>query len=706
MKPGRIILQKIKSFLLPIKRCFSLLGEKLTSHPFVFVFTEGIILNFLIECMGRHSLTEGIIHIWDSPAVFLYNAFIIGFVLSFCVFFRKRIFMNSLLATLWFAAGLVNCILLTFGINPLRAIDIYIALNHSLFLMYLTPFQQILFFAGIALFFIGMAALWIVSPKIKGNMNYGKKSIAVSGILMAVVLFTVLARNFGVISKDFSNLTKAYDEYGFVYCFTNSVLDSGIDEPEQYSKESVETLLKNFPKTEISDGTKPDIVLIQLESFVDAKNFKGMTFSDEPAPVFTYLKENYSSGYLEVPAFGGGTANTEFEVLTGMNLDHFAAAEYPYSTVLREKACESLAFNLKENGYSTHAIHNHTGSFYDRDEVYPHMGFDSFQSREYMYDYETTAYDWCKDAALTEEIMTALTYTDEKNNIASDTPRFVWTVSVQGHGAYPKEPIEGEVPVIKIESDLYSEEELCSLEYYINQLWEMDMFLGNLIEALEERGKPVLLVAYGDHYPSLKIAPENLKSGNIYKTEYVVWNNFGLEELDCDLTSYQLGAQIMNCLGYNNGNITKLHQYRNHSVPSLSDEEYQKSLRYLSYDMLYGSHYQFGGENPYKKTNMRMGTLPITVDDIVVAEDNIYVKGKGFTQMSRIFINGKEQETVLYSQSSLMAGKIIIKQGDSVCVGQVSEDEVMSYSNAVVYKEEEHRLAGTAEGSTVKPNRI
>lgn len=73
--------------------------------------------------------------------------------------------------------------------------------------------------------------------------------------------------------------------------------------------------------------------------------------------------EQYPSGYLDVPIVGAGTVNTEFEVMTGMNLDDFGPGEYPFKTILKETTCESIAYNLKEYGYATHAIHDNTATF-------------------------------------------------------------------------------------------------------------------------------------------------------------------------------------------------------------------------------------------------------------------------------------------------------------------------------------------------------
>ena len=138
----------------------------------------------------------------------------------------------------------------------------------------------------------------------------------------------------------------------------------------------------------------PNVVFLQLESFFDVNYLKNVAFSENPLPHFTALKEENSHGFLTVPSIGGGTANTEFEVLTGMSLDFFGTGEYPYKTILQSQACGSLAYDMKELGYKTHAMHNNTGTFYDRNRVYPNLGFDSFTPLEYMQDVETNPTGW------------------------------------------------------------------------------------------------------------------------------------------------------------------------------------------------------------------------------------------------------------------------------------------------------------------------
>ncbi len=664
------------------------------SHPLIFCAVLSVVETFIIESMSRHSVIKCVKYILESPLVFLYNSLIIMFTLSICLLFKRRVFGIVLLSAPWLLCGLINSVVLSYRVTPLGAIDFQIV-KLSLILIYLTKAQRILVYVLSAVLVISIVVLWIIGPKISGKVNYGKNVASIIGTLLCLVIATNLALNYNAISDDFGNIAGAYNDYGFAYCFSSGIIDTGIDKPADYNEEALGEIISSLDKDKGISKVKPDVILVQLESFMDAKIIKDLTFSDDPAPIHTYLKENFTSGVLKVPSLGGGTANTEFEVLTGINLDFFGAGEYPYKTVMLKETVESLPFNLKENGYSAHAIHNHTGNFYDRDKVYPNMGFDTFQSKEYMYDYEVTPYGWCKDKALTKEIMDALTYTDEEKGIKEDTPRFVWTVSVQGHGAYPTEPIAGADNVIKIESDKFSEEELCALGYYINQIWEEDMFLGSLISAVENRKRPTLIVAYGDHLPSIGLEDDMLSTGDLYRTEYVTWNNFGLEKMEGpELYSYELSSYIMDMLGLNNGYITKLHQKKLEMGEGFDFEEYQSKLKFFSYDMLYGKNLLFGGEKPYVKTQMQMGTTPIEIENIKAMGSSLYVQGEGFTDKSKIFINGEKcKSTVMLSRFSLMTSDIEIKDGDVITVGQASSKrEVLSYSNEIIFDAAVHSI--------------
>lgn len=660
-----------------IRKFLSKSSHFIERHTLIFCAILSLVENFIIEALSRRSVGEAVSYLIHSPMVFIYNSLIIMFCLSLSLLFRRRVFGVVLFSLPWLLCGVINNAVLNYRVTPLGAIDFQIV-KMSLILVYLTKVQRIMLYVGAALAVVAVIALWIVGPKISGKMHFGRNVATIVGLLAAVVIFTNIGLNFQTLGNRFGDLVGAYNNYGFVYCFSSSVLDTGIDKPSGYSEEMVRNVTDSLPEVSApGEGTvKPDIIMIQLESFLDPNLIKGAKFSDNPAPVFTWLKENYTAGALHMPSYGGGTANSEFEVLTGMTMEAFGAGEYPYKTIMLKASCESIAYNLKDLGYGTHAIHNHTGNFYDRDKVYPHMGFDSFQSIEYMNNIERTAYGWCKDKILTNEIITAIDTDTEHES------QFVWVVSVQGHGKYPAEPIEDLELAVTMERGTFTDERTSMIEYYSNMIYEMDAFVGDLIAKLDERDRPTVLVLYGDHLPSLDFTAEELELGDVYTTEYVIWDNIGLQRQPyTKMESNFLSSYVTSLLGYEIGTINRFNQNCG------NDPDYEQKLELLQYDSLYGEHYGWPSPDYYQPTDMRMGTVPVTIDYVTLIGENLYVHGSGFTPKSMIYINGsKMSKTNMLSSSCLILGNTVLEQGDSIRVGQPSSKrEVLSYTDEVIY---------------------
>ncbi|MBM6838201.1 sulfatase-like hydrolase/transferase, partial [Clostridium saudiense] len=273
--------------------------------------------------------------------------------------------------------------------------------------------------------------------------------------------------------------------------------------------------------------------------------------------------------------------------------------------------------------YSTHAIHNNTGTFYDRDFVFSQLGFDTFTSLEYMNNINTTPTGWCKDHILTDEILKALKSTDKKD--------FIYTISVQGHGQYPSEDLLV-TPKITV-SGFEKEEDTNAFTYYVNQLYEMDNFIKNLTNVLSKLDEKVVLVMYGDHLPTFDLEDEDLSNNSIFQTKYVIWDNFNLPKEDKTLEAFQLTSSLLNRLGIDNG---ILNRYHNNSSNSLN---YMEDLELLQYDMLYGKKYVYNGENPFIATNLKMGIDTISITDAFEENEQLFIRGENFTTFSKVYIN-------------------------------------------------------------------
>lgn len=623
-----------------------------------------VLLVLVIEVLARHSLTDGIRFVWDHPFLTLLSAAILTAFYALALLVPKRNFVWLCITVVIVGLAVTNSILLCFRITPLAATDI--ALLTSVFEImgiYLTVWQIILLVLLVLVVIAGLIYLGIRMKK-QGYHPLLAVCNAVISIL-AVVLMIHIGDARGWLQTEFANLPDAYADNGFVYCFTRSLFDRGISKPDTYDEDTVDNILEDMKKQKTNEvEEKPNIIFIQLESFMDLKRMQGVTYSEEPTPVYSSLRKTCPGGFLKVPSVGAGTANTEFEILTGMTLDYFGAGEYPYKTVLQDETCESMAYNLRELGYRTGVLHNNTGSFYSRNKVFANLGFDYFVSSEYMENLSYNPIGWAKDKVLTGQIQHILKTTSE--------PDLIYTITVQDHGKYPTELLEE--PHIKVSGFAPEDEERQNaFTYYVNQCHETDAFLGSLIATLNAFEEPVVLVLYGDHLPNLDITEDELASGNLFQTEYVIWSNkkmledYELSKKNENLYAYQLSAHVLKLFGMNNGLLTKFHQmYHNY-------DNYKSNLKILQYDMLYGKKEVYDGLSPYEPTDLQMGFDPIRITDVSSVGGSVYVMGKNFTESSFVFIDGKKQDTVFLNENTLMVSDKELEGGEEVYVAQLTE---------------------------------
>ena len=608
-----------------------------------------LFLNMLIEAVSRKSLSAMIRYIGEAPLVFLLNTLIImlPFTLAFVV--RRRVFTVTVVAVMWAGMGLMNGFLLTFRTTPFTAEDFRLAkYGLNMITNYMSWFQIILSVTGIALTAACCLYLWRKAPVEQGKAHYKTGVTIVAASCALVVGLTSFSMRTGLVAVHFGNIGQAFLDYGFPYCFSNSLVNTGISKPEDYGSELLDQIEEESLKPEyvfgIGDNKTPNIIMIQLESFFDPTLWKHNPVTYDPIPFFRYLSNHYPSGYLNVPSVGAGTANTEFEVITGMNLDFFGPGEYPYKTVLKKTSCESTAFDLKMLGYSAHAIHNNEATFYDRNHVFSQLGFDTFTPIEYMYHVERNPIGWCKDKILTGEIMKALTSTKEND--------FIYTISVQGHGKYP------------------------DFEYYCEQISEMDDFVRELINTLNMFPEPTVVVLYGDHLPGFAWEEGDMRNNSLYQTKYVVWNNLQLPEEKKTVEAYQLSAYVLNMVGIHEGTMMRFHQnYLDEKHPD--SQAYLADMQALEYDILYGDHEIYEGESPFQSTDLQMGIDPIQIDQVIYNDSNVLVYGKNFNPYSKICLGGKPQETIYVWPELLIAKDLSEKKvrETTLTVEQIGRDK-------------------------------
>lgn len=642
-------------------------------------FLLACVINFLIELISRLSFFEAWNYMVGTPLVFLYNAFLIFATFSIIYLVRRRVFARILLSVFWLFLGTCNGYLLTKRVTPFNAQDLKV-LSDALELTgnYFNTFELIMIIIGVVALVVWVVSMWRRGGQFTGKMH---RIIALGGVVVsfgACALLTDAAIDKRVISNYFGNIAFAYEDYGFPYCFSASLFNTGINEPAGYSEATMAEISNNGGLTKSETGRSedelPNIIFVQLESFFDPTEVEWLRFSEDPIPNLRKLFNEYSSGYFKVPSVGAGTANTEFEVLTGMSMRFFGPGEYPYKTYAKTKVLESAASALTSLGYGAEALHNNGGNFYSRAQVFNNMGFDHYTSKEFMNILQMTPKGWATDDILVPNIMESMDTTEGQD--------FVFTISVQGHGDYPTEPTL-ENPEI-IVSGVEDEGKRNAWEYYVNEVYEMDKFVGQLIDEVESRNEPSVIVFYGDHLPTMDLESSDLKSKYLYNTNYVIWDNIGLEKKDGNIAAYQIMADVFERLDIHSGTVFNYHQQRQ------STKNYLADLELLQYDIMYGEQYVYEKSGaPITEGHMVMGVKDAEITEVVSQLDGSYsIYGSNFTKQSKVYINGEKQDTKFLNNTRLELEESELNEGDTVMVAQVgSSNTIFRTSKTYEYRD-------------------
>ena len=245
-----------------------------------------------------------------------------------------------------------------------------------------------------------------------------------------------------------------------------------------------------------TDATHPDVVVILSESLFDSTIMKGMAGLPETLPNVRASIAQGHGGYMKVPTFGGGTIRTEFEVMTGMPMDAFPNAPFPYVTLVRDRI-PGLVSELKKHGYRTIAVHGNDGSFWNRQNAYKAIGFDRFITKREFPKHSAHNGRWISDAVMTDIILDQLA--------RASRPTFVLGLSMETHGPYTdrKTTDQAARDAVQIPPGLTAQESL-ELRNYLYHAHRADAQFARLLEGLEARKRPTVLLFFGDHLPGLR----------------------------------------------------------------------------------------------------------------------------------------------------------------------------------------------------------
>lgn len=294
---------------------------------------------------------------------------------------------------------------------------------------------------------------------------------------------------------------------------------------ERATADNIQRIMEGFPPLEGAD-IRPDIVVIMSESYFDLNRVRGLELTADIYQNFRRMQQEGMGGRIVVPAFGGGTASTEFEVLSGLPNASLQGTRSPYGDVSAQDSLPSFRQYFGGLGYESTYLHPFKGSFYNRQNAFTAMGFDRLLFQDSL---TVPVREYPRDMHISDETMTdqiiALLEQEE------DRPRFIWATSMQNHTPYVK-LAETDPVLAQDSSGLLSQGELEGINAYAAGIRDTDLALGRLLDYIDSRERPTALLFFGDHQPLLEG----------YKKLNGIANDKIYETLDCLTTEYALYA--------------------------------------------------------------------------------------------------------------------------------------------------------------------
>ena len=407
----------------------------------------------------------------------------------------------------------------------------------------------VVLFASAALAVLGVFCKGQPFPiaRLRGWLGRVLGCAASFAVLMGLIL-TVYASNDLYNSFSVSNayyIPSVFNELGFPYCFCHQFTTYPIDKPEGFDKAEAEDW-DDGGKTGL--GKDVHLIMVMDEAFSDLTDDDAFAYTAEndPLPNLHALQTDLHaiSGHVVVPGFAGGTANTEFDVLTGMQTNALSAATTSSFRVVNRNL-DSVLRLFGDDGYHTSFFHPGDDWFYNRENVYRWMGAEETVFVDQMEDVDY------KGRWVTDDYMAG--FIEDKFEEAVENGELLcnYTTTIQNHMSYTadKYGADYEYPDVPLTVSVSPEVETL-LKVYVEGARDADAMLGRLVDYFSATDEPVVLAFWGDHLPYLgdnqlgyaelgsEVAlSEEERSDPLcsYETPYVIWaNDAAAEILDWD----------------------------------------------------------------------------------------------------------------------------------------------------------------------------
>lgn len=466
---------------------------------------------------------------------------------------------------------------------------------------------------SLLLFVLFLFIAWRISDekkagkrKLSGVLLKKGGVLAVCAVTVYGLLFTSIPSAMGIFEFPW-NQKNAYRANG---SFANFILNTKylmVECPDNYSMDKIDDIIQKVSdkaafshssaklesdnlgsegKTELD--TPPNIIVIMNESFSDLRAVGDFETDQEVMPFIEKLTENTIKGYTQVSVHGGTTCNTEFEMLTSSTTGFLPVGSVAYQQYIREET-GSLATSLKEAGYANAALHPYYATGWNRDTVYPLLGFDRFLIQNNWIAPEKLR-GYISDQSNHEKL---IELTEEKQA----EKLFLFNVTMQNHSGYTSEDYETTVHLQGMEGNYPKTEQ------YLSLIRQTDEAFQNLIEYYQSVEEPTLILMFGDHQPAIEesfyeelygkplseLSLEEMQKR--YMTPFILWANYDIEEREIPLLSANyLSTLLLDTAGFE---LPVYHQF----LKQLS--EVIPAINAYGFMDAEGNWYGFDEETPY-----------------------------------------------------------------------------------------------------------
>lgn len=530
---------------------------------------------------------------------------IMNYLWYFIIFwFLTLLFNNNKVSIIIFAifsyiVGAINYFLLNFrgrSIQPNDIKSIKTALNVSNNYEYSIDYKFIL----ATIIFILLITFWFaVSIKNKEKRKqFLPTKISISIVL---VIFIIGIMKFSLFEKIGIESVQWYGSRtnGFYLNFMVEMAFNSIDKPNDYSIDNVKKIGDSIKSNEeisietmsnindeddksslpLAEDVKPNIIAIMNESFSDLAVLGNFETNEDYMPFIRQLTQNTTKGYTLSSVYGGNTANSEFEFLTGNTMAFMPSNSIPYQSYIN-KNIPSLVSVLKDQGYKTVAMHPYLSTSWNRVSIYNYMGFDKqlygdeFDQAEKIRIYQSDKSDFNR-------------VIQEYENKKDDERLFVFNVTMQNHGGYSKEfgDFDRKISLTKFNNNTFLQ-----TQSYLSLVKETDLAVEELITYFSNIDDPTLIVFFGDHQPKIDekfiemvmqkkiddLSKEEVEK--LYTVPFFIWTNYESESDDIDITSINyLSTMVLDKANLKKTKYQEFLSQLNKQIPAINSQGYYDS---------------------------------------------------------------------------------------------------------------------------------